>query len=84
MMVVWLLLLGIVVGGIGRFVIPRQDQAGPSATVVLGALGSLFAGLIGYVAGYATAFSLTAASVTGAVLMLAAFHYLVGRHTGMR
>jgi uncharacterized membrane protein YeaQ/YmgE (transglycosylase-associated protein family) len=84
MAVVWLLVSGLVVGGIARFVIPAEDQAGPRGTLVLAVLGSLVAGLLGVATGCSTAFSQTVASVTGAVLMLAAFHYLVGRNTGMR
>jgi len=81
---IWPLLIGLVVGGIARRVVPRHDQAGPIGTIVLGVTGAVFADLLTYGAGGSTVVAHAAASTAGAIVMLAGFHYLVGRHGGRR
>ncbi len=45
-----LVAVGLVVGGLGRLVLPGQDPMGPAITVVVGIGGSFLGGLLGWFA----------------------------------
>lgn len=49
--VLWLAILGAVVGAIARFVLPGRDDMSLLATAIIGAIGSLLAGVIGALVG---------------------------------
>jgi len=61
----WLLVIGLVAGGIARAVLPGEDKMGIGATVLLGVVGSFVGGLIGSLFGPR---SLTDLHATGIVL----------------
>ncbi len=43
----WMVLAGLVIGALARFILPGRDPMGWGATALLGILGSILGGLIG-------------------------------------
>lgn len=71
----WMLLIGLIVGAIARFLTPGRDPAGCFITMLLGVVGAMVAGFLGrslgwYVEGEPVGFI---ASVIGAILVLSIF-----------
>lgn len=80
----WMLLIGLVVGALAKFVMPGRDPGGIIVTMLLGIAGALIAGFIGralgwYAEGEPAGFI---ASVVGAVILLAIYRAAIGRGTG--
>ena len=68
----WMLLIGLIVGALAKFVMPGKDPGGILVTMLIGIAGSLVAGFLGqaigwYQEGQPAGFI---ASVFGAVLLL--------------
>lgn len=49
MWVLWALIVGLVAGALARLAVPGDDSMGIVATIVLGLVGSLIGGFLGYV-----------------------------------
>lgn len=84
MSVLWMLLVGLVVGALAKLVMPGRDPGGIIVTMLLGVAGSLVAGLIGravgwYAEGQAAGFI---ASLVGAIILLAIYRAIIGRRGG--
>lgn len=80
MQMVWMVIVGFVVGLVARAVMPGTQRIGWLLTTVLGVTGSFVAGLIGqglgwYAAGQGAGF---VASVLGAMLVLVLYTRFVG------
>ena len=77
----WMLLIGLVVGAIAKFLTPGRDPSGCLVTMVLGVVGSMLAGFIGRSAGWYAEGEPVGfiASVAGAVLILLVFRLIKGR-----
>ena len=71
--VVIMLLVGLVVGATAKILVPGKDPGGIVTTSVLGIVGSLIGGWIGYELGTQEGFAL---SVGGAVLILLGYRFL--------
>jgi uncharacterized membrane protein YeaQ/YmgE (transglycosylase-associated protein family) len=76
-----MIVVGLVVGAIAKFLMPGRDPGGALITILLGIAGSVIAGLIGrsvgwYAPGEPAGF---VASVVGAVLLLAVYRSVIGR-----
>jgi uncharacterized membrane protein YeaQ/YmgE (transglycosylase-associated protein family) len=74
-------ILGLIAGGLARFIMPGRQGAGCVVTILLGIAGALLAGYFGRVAGFYDAgehAGLIAATL-GAVAVLAMFRVLAGR-----
>jgi uncharacterized membrane protein YeaQ/YmgE (transglycosylase-associated protein family) len=72
MEILWMLLIGLLVGVVAKFLMPGRDPGGMLVTMALGIAGALVAGLIGrglgwYDSGEPAGFI---ASVVGAILLL--------------
>lgn len=72
MSILWMIIIGFVIGLIARFLMPGRDPAGMIMTIVLGIVGSFLAGFIGqalglYSSGEPAGFLM---SVVGAMLVL--------------
>ena len=72
MHILWMLLIGLIVGAIAKFIMPGKDPGGIIVTMLIGIAGSLIAGFVGralgwYAAGEPAGFI---ASVVGAILLL--------------
>lgn len=81
MNILWVILIGFVVGLLAKAIMPGRDPGGFIVTVLLGIAGSLLASFLGRQLGWyasgATAGFL--ASIGGAIILLAIYRVLVGR-----
>jgi uncharacterized membrane protein YeaQ/YmgE (transglycosylase-associated protein family) len=81
MHVLWMLLIGLIVGALAKLIMPGRDPGGVLVTMLLGVAGSLIAGFIGHVVGWygseeAAGFF---ASLAGAILILAVYRLVIRR-----
>ena len=81
MHILWMLLIGLVVGALAKFIMPGKDPGGAIITIVIGIAGALVAGLLGRALGlYQTGESAGfIASVLGAIILLAGYRAIAGR-----
>ncbi len=80
---IWMLLVGLVVGAVAKFIMPGRDPGGIFVTMILGVMGSALAGWLGlkmglYTEGDPTGFI---ASVIGAIILLWIYRIAMGRRT---
>jgi uncharacterized membrane protein YeaQ/YmgE (transglycosylase-associated protein family) len=83
MSILWMIIIGFVIGLVARALMPGRDPAGVVMTIVIGIVGSFIAGFLGqalglYRAGEPAGFL---ASVVGAMILLFAYRAVVGRRT---
>ncbi|MGI8604429.1 MAG: GlsB/YeaQ/YmgE family stress response membrane protein [Verrucomicrobiales bacterium] len=69
---IWMLIIGLIVGAIAKFLMPGKDPGGFIVTILIGIVGALLAGFLGralgwYDEGEPAGFI---ASVVGAILLL--------------
>jgi uncharacterized membrane protein YeaQ/YmgE (transglycosylase-associated protein family) len=82
---IWMLIIGLVVGAIAKFLMPGKDPGGFIVTILIGIVGALIAGFLGrtlgwYGEGEPAGFI---ASVLGAILLLVVYRLFTrGRTTG--
>jgi uncharacterized membrane protein YeaQ/YmgE (transglycosylase-associated protein family) len=84
MHLLWMIVIGLIVGALAKLVMPGHDPGGIIVTILLGIGGSILAGLIGrsvgwYREGEPVGFL---ASLVGAVIILAIYRLIVGRTAG--
>src|SRR5207247_3639878 len=85
MHLLWMIIVGLIVGALAKLVMPGRDPGGIIITMLLGIGGSVVAGFLGralgwYQQGEPVGFI---ASVIGAVILLAIYRLIVGRTSGM-
>jgi uncharacterized membrane protein YeaQ/YmgE (transglycosylase-associated protein family) len=84
MHVLWMIIVGLIVGALAKLIMPGHDPGGIIVTILLGIAGSLIAGWLGRVVGWyqpgqpAGFFS----SVLGAIIILAIYRLIIGRSAG--
>jgi len=83
MHIIWMLIIGLVVGAIAKLIMPGKDPGGIIVTMLLGVAGALLAGWIGHAAGWyaqgqAAGFI---ASIIGAIILLAIYRLVMHRRT---
>ncbi|MES2962270.1 MAG: GlsB/YeaQ/YmgE family stress response membrane protein [Bdellovibrionota bacterium] len=86
MSVLWMIIIGFVIGLVARALMPGRDPAGFIMTVVLGIVGSVLAGYLGQAFGWYRTGDPAGfiASVVGAMLLLFAYRAVTnGRRTGV-
>jgi len=87
MSVLVMIVVGLVVGAIAKFLMPGRDPGGMIITILLGIGGSLVAGFLGRSLGWYTEGAPVGfvASVIGAILLLAIYRALAGTrsHVGV-
>ena len=81
MHILWMLIIGLVIGALAKLIMPGRDPGGVVITMLLGVAGALVAGLLGralgwYQAGESAGFI---ASILGAVGLLAIYRLAIGR-----
>ena len=86
MSIIWMIIVGAVVGALAKLIMPGKDPGGIIVTVLLGIAGSFVAGWAGramglYREGGAPGFI---AAILGAIAILAVYRMLVGRRAGVR
>jgi uncharacterized membrane protein YeaQ/YmgE (transglycosylase-associated protein family) len=77
----WMLIIGLVVGAIAKFLMPGRDPGGFLVTMLLGVVGAMVAGFIGRAAGWYNDGEPAGfiASVIGAILVLLVYRMATGR-----
>ncbi len=85
MSILWMIIIGFVIGLVARALMPGRDPAGFIVTVVLGILGSFIAGFLGSSMGLYNQGEPAGllASVLGAMLVLFVYRAAVGRRTSV-
>ena len=81
--ILWMLIIGLVVGAIAKLIMPGKDPGGIIVTIILGIAGAFLAGFLGramgwYGEGDAVGFI---ASVVGAILLLLIYRMIAGRRS---
>jgi uncharacterized membrane protein YeaQ/YmgE (transglycosylase-associated protein family) len=81
MHIIWILLIGLIIGALAKLVMPGKDPGGAIITILLGIAGSFIANYIGRAAGWyaPTESAGFVASVVGAVILLAGYRLIAGR-----
>lgn len=81
MHIIWMLLIGLVVGAIAKLVMPGKDPGGAIVTIVIGIVGSMIAGFLGRSLGWYSQGQGAGiiASILGAVILLAGYRMIVSR-----
>lgn len=81
MHIIWVLIIGLIVGALAKLIMPGKDPGGIVITGALGVAGALVAHLIGRAAGWygPTQSAGFLASILGAVVLLAGYRWFVGR-----
>jgi uncharacterized membrane protein YeaQ/YmgE (transglycosylase-associated protein family) len=81
MNVLWMLIIGLIVGAVAKLIMPGRDPGGFIVTILLGIAGAVVAGFLGravgwYQEGEPAGFI---ASVIGAILLLIVYRMVRGR-----
>lgn len=77
MSILWMMIVGLVVGALAKVLMPGRDPGGLIMTIVLGIAGSILAGVTGRSMGwYASEPAGFIASVLGAILLLALYRVI--------
>ncbi len=84
MHILWMLIVGLIAGGIAKLIMPGKDPGGFILTIVLGIAGSFVGGFLGRMLGVGRGAqgSLTAGiigSIVGALILLAIYRLVMGR-----
>lgn len=81
MHIIWILVIGLVVGALAKILLPGKDPGGIVVTSLIGVAGSVLASLVGRAAGWYTATEGAGlvASILGAILLLAVYR-VIARH----
>jgi len=81
--ILWMLIIGLIVGAIAKLIMPGKDPGGIIVTMIIGVAGALLAGFLGrsmgwYSEGEAAGFI---ASVVGAIILLILYRLIARRRT---
>jgi uncharacterized membrane protein YeaQ/YmgE (transglycosylase-associated protein family) len=79
----WMIIIGLIVGAIAKFLMPGKDPGGIIVTILIGIVGALIAGFLGrtlgwYAEGEPVGFL---ASVVGAILLLLGYRAITKGRT---
>lgn len=85
MEILWMLVVGLVVGALAKLFMPGKDPGGVVITMVIGVAGALVAGMIGRSLGWYRIGEGPGliASILGAMLLLFLYRVAVGRRSGV-
>jgi uncharacterized membrane protein YeaQ/YmgE (transglycosylase-associated protein family) len=80
---IWMIIIGLIVGALAKFIMPGNDPGGFIVTVIIGIVGALIAGFLGrtlgwYADGEPVGFI---ASVIGAILLLVGYRAITKGRT---
>jgi len=81
MYILWMLIVGLVVGALAKLVMPGRDPGGIFITMLLGVAGALLAGFLGRSMGWYenNEGAGLIASIVGAVILLGIYRGVAGR-----
>jgi uncharacterized membrane protein YeaQ/YmgE (transglycosylase-associated protein family) len=83
MHIIYMLVIGLIIGALAKLVMPGRDPGGIFVTILLGIAGSMLAGFIGremhwYGTNQGASFL---ASIVGAIILLAGYRLIMRRRT---
>lgn len=84
MEILWMIIVGLVVGALAKFLMPGDDPGGIIVTILIGIAGSVVAGYLGRAVGWygpEDAGPGIIASVVGAMILLFVYKTVIGRRT---
>jgi uncharacterized membrane protein YeaQ/YmgE (transglycosylase-associated protein family) len=84
MHILWMVIVGLIVGALAKLFMPGRDPGGFLITIALGIAGAVVAGWVGHAMGLYRASDQgpgIIASVLGAMLLLFVYRLVVGRRT---
>jgi uncharacterized membrane protein YeaQ/YmgE (transglycosylase-associated protein family) len=81
MHIIWILLIGLIVGALAKLVMPGRDPGGAIVTILIGIAGSFIANYIGRAAGWYAPNESAGfiASILGAVILLVGYRLVTRR-----
>ena len=84
MHLLWMIVVGLIVGALAKLIMPGHDPGGVIVTILLGIGGSVLAGLLGRAVGWYRAGEPAGfiASIIGAIIILAIYRLIIGRTAG--
>lgn len=76
-----MLIIGLIVGVLAKFLMPGRDPGGMIMTIILGIVGSMVAGFLGRTLGWYSDGETAGliASILGAILILSVYRLIAGR-----
>ena len=83
---VWMIVVGLVVGALAKLLMPGPDPGGIVITILIGIAGSVIAGFLGRSIGWYAAGQPVGifASIVGAIILLFAYRALTSGKGGLR
>ncbi|HME99395.1 MAG TPA: GlsB/YeaQ/YmgE family stress response membrane protein [Terriglobia bacterium] len=84
MHLLWMIVVGLIVGALAKLIMPGRDPGGIIVTILLGIAGSVVAGLVGRAVGWYSEGQPAGfiASIIGAIIILAIYRLIIGRTAG--
>lgn len=81
MHILWMLIVGLVIGALAKAIMPGRDPGGILITMVIGVVGSLIAGFLGRSLGWygENESAGIIASIIGSIILLVGYRAVVGR-----
>jgi uncharacterized membrane protein YeaQ/YmgE (transglycosylase-associated protein family) len=82
MHILWMLIIGLVIGALAKAIMPGKDPGGILVTMLIGVAGSLIAGFLGRSLGWYEHNESAGiiASIIGSLILLAGYRAVVGRN----
>lgn len=86
MHIIWMLIIGLVVGALAKLIMPGKDPGGIIITMAIGVAGALLAGFLGRALGWYTEGESAGfiASLLGSLILLAIYRVIAGRRLSPR
>jgi len=88
MEILWWILVGLVAGALGKFILPGKDPGGCAVTMLIGIAGAILAGFVGRMIGFSEPGedvglwrSLIGATL-GAIVLLILYRVIMRKRTG--
>ena len=84
MHLLWMIVVGLIVGALAKLIMPGRDPGGIIVTILLGIAGSVVAGLVGRAVGWYSEGQPAGfiASIIGAIIILAIYRLIIGWTAG--
>lgn len=81
MHILWMLIIGLVAGGLAKLIMPGKDPGGLIVTMLIGVAGALIAGFLGRSLGWygSGEGAGIVASILGALILLGGYRLVAGR-----
>jgi uncharacterized membrane protein YeaQ/YmgE (transglycosylase-associated protein family) len=81
MHILWMLIIGLVIGALAKLIMPGKDPGGILITMLIGVAGSLIAGFLGRSLGWYSEGESAGiiASIIGSLILLAGYRAVIGR-----